>query len=276
MHDLNKLISTDLVVGLSKIKFDKDHICEACQKGKQIRHSFKLKSVVSTSKPLELLHMDLLGPSRTMSLGGNYYVLVIVHHFSRFTWTLFLESKSDVFATFEKLAKRLQNTSCSNICVTRSDHGGEFQNEKISSFYEKLGIFHNFSTPITPQQNGVGERKNKSLKELARTMLSESSLPKYFWENAISTTCYVMNMVIIRSILKVSKVSLLCDNTSAINLTKNQIQHSRTKHIENRHHFIKDHVSNGDCEVKFIETEKQLTDIFTKSLPKDKFFLLRN
>jgi len=276
MHDLNKLISTDLVVGLSKIKFDKDHICEACQKGKQIRHSFKLKSVVSTSKPLELLHMDLFGPSRTMSLGGNYYVLVIVHHFSRFTWTLFLESKSDVFATFEKLAKRLQNTSCSNICVTRSDHGGEFQNEKISSFYEKLGIFHNFSTPITPQQNGVGERKNKSLKELARTMLSESSLPKYFWENAISTTCYVMNMVIIRSILKVSKVSLLCDNTSAINLTKNQIQHSRTKHIENRHHFIKDHVSNGDCEVKFIETEKQLTDIFTKSLPKDKFFLLRN
>jgi len=76
--------------------------------------------------------------------------------------------------------------------------------------------------------------------------------------------------------LQVSKVSLLCDNTSAINLTKNQIQHSRTKHIKIQHHFIQDHVSNGDCEVKFIETEKQLTDIFTKPLPKDKFFLLRN
>jgi len=71
-------------------------------------------------------------------------------------------------------------------------------------------------------------------------------------------------------------VPLLCDNTSAINLTKNQIQHSRTKHIEIHHHFIKDHVSNGDCEVQFIETGRQLADIFTKPLAKDKFFFIRN
>jgi len=78
MHHLNKLISKDLVVGLPKLKFEKDHICEACQKRKQIKHSFKLKNVVSTSKPLELLHMDLFGPSRTMSLGGNYYDLLLL------------------------------------------------------------------------------------------------------------------------------------------------------------------------------------------------------
>jgi len=76
--------------------------------------------------------------------------------------------------------------------------------------------------------------------------------------------------------LQISKVPLTCDNTSAINLTKNQIQHSRTKHIEIRHHFIRDHVSNGDCEVKFVETKLQLADIFTKPLPKERFFLLRN
>jgi len=76
--------------------------------------------------------------------------------------------------------------------------------------------------------------------------------------------------------LKIKKVPLLCDNTSAINLTKNQIQHSRTKHIEIRHHFIRDHVNNGDCEMKFIETKLQLVDIFTKHLPKDRFFFLRN
>ena len=75
--------------------------------------------------------------------------------------------------------------------------------------------------------------------------------------------------------LKVSKVPLLCDNTSVINLTKNQIQHSRTKHIEIRHHFIWDHISNGDCDVKFIEIAKQLAYIFTKPLSKDKFFILR-
>jgi len=76
--------------------------------------------------------------------------------------------------------------------------------------------------------------------------------------------------------LKISKVPLLCDNTSAINLTKNQIQHSRTKHIEIRHHFIRDQVNNGDCEVKCIETKLQLDDIFTKPLPKERFFFLRN
>jgi len=68
----------------------------------------------------------------------------------------------------------------------------------------------------------------------------------------------------------------MCDNTSGINLTKNQIQHSRTKHIEIRHHFIKDHVSNGDCEVKFIKTKLQLANIFKKPLPKERFFFLRN
>jgi len=76
--------------------------------------------------------------------------------------------------------------------------------------------------------------------------------------------------------LKISKVPLLCDNTSAINLTKNHIQHSRTKHIEIRHDFIRDLVKNGDCDVKFIETKLQLADIFTKPLPKERFFFLRN
>ena len=106
----------------------------------------------------------------------------------RYTWTLFLESKSDAFAAFKKLARRLQNSKSSNIGSIRSDHGGEFQNEKFSKFCEKFGILHNFSGPRTPQQNGVVERKNKSLEELARTMLNESSLPKYFWADAGSTS----------------------------------------------------------------------------------------
>jgi len=86
MNHLNKLISRDLVIGLPKLKFERDHIFEACQKGKQVKSSFKIKNVVSSLKPLELLHMDLFGTSRTMSLGGNYYALVIVDDFSRYTW----------------------------------------------------------------------------------------------------------------------------------------------------------------------------------------------
>ena len=75
--------------------------------------------------------------------------------------------------------------------------------------------------------------------------------------------------------VSLSKIPLFCDNTSAINISKNPIMHSRTKHIEIRHHFIRDHVLKGDCEIKFIDTENQLADIFTKPLPKDRFFKLR-
>jgi len=209
MNHLNKLISNDLVIGLPKLKFEKEHVCEACQKGKQTRKSFKLKIFVSTSKPFELLHMDLFGPSRTMSIGGNLYALVVVDDFSRYTLTIFLHSKGETYSEFKNLAKRLQNTCCRNIGAIRSDHGGEFQNEKFNNFCNKLGIFHNFFAPRTPPQNGVVERKNRSLEELVRTILSESSLPKCFWADAVSTTCYVMNQVLIRPILKKTPYELL-------------------------------------------------------------------
>jgi len=115
-----------------------------------------------------------------------------------------LESKSDAFSALKKLVKRLQNMCCSNICVIRSDHGrgGGFQNEKFSGFCEKLGIFHNFSTPRIPKKMGLWKGRTCLLRNLARTILSESSLPKYFWVDAISTTCCVMNRVLIRPILR--------------------------------------------------------------------------
>jgi len=137
--------------------------------------------------------MDLFGPSRTMSLGGNLNALVIVDYFSRYTWTLFLAAKNDTFHAYKRLAKMLENEKSSKIVSIRSDHGREFQNEKFEHFCEKHGINHNFSAPRTPQQNGVVERKNRSLEELARTMLNENSLPNFFWADAVNTTCCVFD-----------------------------------------------------------------------------------
>jgi len=71
-------------------------------------------------------------------------------------------------------------------------------------------------------------------------------------------------------------IPLKCDNISAINLTKNYVMHSRTKHIEIRHHFLRDHVLKGDCRIEFIDSEHQLVDIFSKSLARDRFFFIRN
>jgi len=75
--------------------------------------------------------------------------------------------------------------------------------------------------------------------------------------------------------VKLEKVPLYCDNTSVINLTKNPIQHSKTKHIEIRYHFIRDHIRKGEIEIKFVKTENQLEDLFTKPLARDKFNKLR-
>jgi len=202
MQHFNRLNKKQLVEGLPKLKFEKDRVCETCQKGKQIKVSFKPKNVVSTERPLEMFHMDLFGPSRTMSLGGNLYALVTVDDFSRYTWTLFLAAKNDTFHVFKRLAKMLENEKSSKIVSIRSDHGGEFQNERFEHFCEKHGIKHNFSAPRTPQKNGVVERKNMSLEELARTMINENSLPKYFWADVVNIACYVLNRVLIRPILK--------------------------------------------------------------------------
>jgi len=202
MHHLSRIASKELVVGLPKPKFERYKLCEACQKGKQTKSTFKPLNVISTSKPLELLHMDLFGPSRTMSLGGNYYDLVIVDDYSRFTWTFFIAAKDETYHVFKRFVKVVHNEKDCSISSIKSDNRREFHNEKFDRFCSKLGIKHNFSAPRTPQQNGVVERKNRSLEKLARTMLNETELPKYFRADAVSTTCYVLNRVLIRPILK--------------------------------------------------------------------------
>lgn len=138
--------------------------------GKKTRVSYKSKKVVSTSKPLEFLHLDLFRPSRIRSLGGNYYRFVIVGDCSRFTWTLFLAYK-ETFKAFFKFAKLVQNLYNLKIITLRSDHGGELVNHQFEKFCNKNKITHNFPCPRNPQQNGVVERKNHVLKELARTMI---------------------------------------------------------------------------------------------------------
>jgi len=120
------IATKELVIGLPKFKFESDRLCEACQKGKQTRNSFKQKNVVSTSRPLELLHKDLFGPSKTMSLGGNYYGLIVVDDYSRFTLILFVATKDDVYHAFKRLVKVIQNQKNSCISAIKSDHGGEF------------------------------------------------------------------------------------------------------------------------------------------------------
>ncbi|XP_075098897.1 uncharacterized protein LOC142175799 [Nicotiana tabacum] len=202
MHTIQKLSKHVLVIGLPKLDFSKDHICDACQLGKQTRSSFKFKNIVSTSKPLQLLHMDLFGLTRTASISGRKYAFVIVDDFSRFTWVMFLSHKDDALKIFEVFCKKVQREKGYYISTIRSDHGGEFESRDFENFCNDQGISHDFSSPRSPQQNVVVERKNRTLQDMARTMIVENSLPHHFWAEAVSTACHIINRCLIQPILK--------------------------------------------------------------------------
>src|SRR6187397_971030 len=157
--------------------------------------------MVSTKRPLKLIHMDLCGPMRIQSRSGKKYVMVIVDDFSRFTWVFFLVSKDETFDEFVAFVKKERRRTGNHLIHLRSDHGTEFENSKFDEFCNEYGTDHNFSAPRTPQQNGVVERKNRSLEEMARTMLIASGLPRNFWAEAVNTACYILNRVTIRSII---------------------------------------------------------------------------
>ena len=114
---------------------------------------------------------------------------------------MFLAHKNDVFHEFSKLCRKIQNEKGFTIYCIRSDHGREFENVEFESFCDEQGIENTFSAPRTPQQNGVVERKNRTLQEMARTILHENNLPNYFWAEAVNTSCYILNRVLIRSSL---------------------------------------------------------------------------
>ena len=155
MKTFSKLVKNDLVIGLPKLKFDKDKICDACQFEKQVRDYFKSKNLVSTSKPLELLHVDLFGPMDVISMGGKSYGFIIVDDYSRFTWVYFLAHKDRAMRTFIKHCKKIQNKKDLTLINVRSDHEGEFENHGFESFCNEHGYVYNFFAPRTPQQNGL-------------------------------------------------------------------------------------------------------------------------
>ncbi|GJT21613.1 retrovirus-related pol polyprotein from transposon TNT 1-94 [Tanacetum coccineum] len=201
MRLIQSLASKKLVRNLPKLKFDQ-HFCDACKMGKQAHVSHKAKNIVSTTRCLELLHMDLFGPSAVRSYGGNRYTLVIVDDYSRYTWTRFLKDKTEAFDQFEIFSRKIQNQLGCSIVSIRTDHGREFDNEvQFGEFCNANGITHNFSAPRTPQSNGVVERKNRTLQEMSRTMLNEQSLPQKFWCNTVDTSTYILNRILIRAIL---------------------------------------------------------------------------
>ncbi|KAJ9565015.1 hypothetical protein OSB04_000981 [Centaurea solstitialis] len=185
--NMNLLVKNNLVSGLPAKEFSCDDHCVACLKGKQHKNSHKSKEVNTISSPLQLLHMDLFGPTNVMSIGKKSYCLVIVDDYSRFTWVYFLRTKDETSGLIKPFVTRVENKTNLRVKIIRSDNGTEFKNANLNSFCEEKGIERQYSAPRTPQQNGVAERRNRTLIEAARTMLADSKLPITFWAEAVNT-----------------------------------------------------------------------------------------
>nr|GEU87337.1 hypothetical protein [Tanacetum cinerariifolium] len=188
---INHLARHSLVRGLSRLKFEKDHLCSACAMGKSKKQSHKPKFEDTNQEKLYLLHMDLYGPMRVVNVNGKKYIIVIVDDYSRFTWVKFLASKDeapDFIIKFMKMIQIRLNATVRNICT---DNGNEFVNQTLRDYYEQFGISHKTSVARTLQQNGVVKRQNRTFVEATRTMLIYAKAQLFLDAKAVfGALCY--------------------------------------------------------------------------------------
>jgi hypothetical protein len=131
---LCRLSGLDLLRGLTLLKFESDFVCAPYRHGKMIAASHSLVNTMMTEHPGQLLHMDTVDPSRVHSMGGKWYVLVIIDDYSCYSWIFFLESKDEVFEHFWSLALRLNNEHPNYLKAICSDNGTEFRNASFDEF----------------------------------------------------------------------------------------------------------------------------------------------
>ncbi|GJZ39769.1 zinc finger, CCHC-type containing protein [Tanacetum coccineum] len=168
-------------------------LCSGCVVAKQMRQSFPNEAQWRASKPLELLHADLCGPITPQSTGGNRYFLLIVDDWCRYMWVYFLKSKDEALAKFKIFKAQVEMETEHKVKALRTDRGGEFNSHAFVKFCQKEGIQRQTTAPYTPQQNGVVERRNRTVVEMTRSLLKGMNLPDSLWAEAVRHAVYLLN-----------------------------------------------------------------------------------
>jgi transposase InsO family protein len=153
----------------------------------------------STTRPLEIVHTDLVGPTTTKGLKGEKQFMLLVDDYKRTIAVFFVRNKLEAFENFKVYKEMVENEMDSKIKCLRYDNGGEFTSNEFMDYYNRHGIKRQFSVARTPQQNGVVERKNMTIHEMAQTMLMDSKLTNIFWTDAVHTTVHIQNRVMLRN-----------------------------------------------------------------------------
>ena len=186
---LEELHKQGLLEGTS---YDKLDFCEHCLYGKQKRAKFPT-GTHTTKGILDYVHSDIWGPARTQSLGGARYYITFIDDWSRKVWIYLLKHKNQAFKTFKQWKALVETQTGKQVKVLRTDNGLEYLSDEFNEFCKDNGITRHKTVRLTPQQNGLAERMNRTILERVRCMLSNAKLSKQFWGEAAHTAAYVIN-----------------------------------------------------------------------------------
>ncbi|KAH9722152.1 retrovirus-related pol polyprotein from transposon RE1 [Citrus sinensis] len=165
--------------------------CEICELAKHHRASFPSQPY-KASKPFSVIHSDVWGPNRISTLTRKRWVITFINDHTRISWVYLMKEKSDVGMIFKTFNNMVQTQFQTKIQVFRTDNGKEYFNKFLGDYFVENGIFHQSSCTDTPQQNGIAERKNKHLLEVARPLLFTTQVPMYLWGKAVLTAAYLI------------------------------------------------------------------------------------
>lgn len=190
---LGEMKRNDLVTGLNVVDCGIRCTCECCIEGKMARPSFPQVAEKTSTQVLDIIHSDVCGPMEETSPGGCRYYMTLIDDHSRYTYVYFLRKKSEVEEKIREYVRLVENQFGRKPRIIRSDQGGEFSGMSLRRFYATEGIKAEYTAAYSPQQNGVSERKNRSLSEMGRCMLLDAGMHKRFWAEAVNTACYLQN-----------------------------------------------------------------------------------
>ena len=173
--------------------FKANEVCDACQYGKSTRKSFPKISRMLSTEILEIIHSDVCGPMPVSSKSGSRYFVTFIDDFSRRARIYFIKTKNEVFSCFKHFIITSEKQTGKVLKILRSDNGGEYVNNEFNQYLRNIGVVHQLTNVYSPQENGVAERYNRTLLDLARSMLNGAGMPNSFWAEAVNCANYIRN-----------------------------------------------------------------------------------
>ncbi|GJS30316.1 zinc finger, CCHC-type containing protein [Tanacetum coccineum] len=191
---LKTMSDKKIVEGMPKM-FIPLQLCEGCLVGKQTRNSYPTQTTYRASKRLELVHGDLCGPITPPTPTGNRYFMLLVDDYSRVMWVYLLKTKDEALEVFKNFRKKVETETGEKVKVLRTDRGGEFLSNQFTTYCNETGLERHYTSPYSPQQNGVVERRNRTVVEMVRSNLKTMCMPDVLWGEAVNHAVYVLNRV---------------------------------------------------------------------------------